>query len=94
MNCEKLGPECHNISITFEPFNNLLVPLAKPKVNFNVMVMFHVFKRKSPVKLNIFINETSKISELYDTLCLKFNDLNANNVTLISILADQFSNFL
>lgn len=34
-------PECARVSITFEPFNNLLVPLAKPKRLANFIVVFN-----------------------------------------------------
>ena len=33
-------PECGKISITFEPFNSLLVPLPKPKKPVDCVIMF------------------------------------------------------
>jgi ubiquitin C-terminal hydrolase len=44
-------PECHKVSITFEPFSNLLVPLAKPKIWVSLILVFHSSKKRNPIKV-------------------------------------------
>lgn len=39
-------PECNRVSITFEPFNNLLIPIAKPKKLINFVLIFSHFRNK------------------------------------------------
>lgn len=42
-------PECHKVSITFEPFSNLLVPIAQPKQEFKFLLVFSPSQNKSPL---------------------------------------------
>ena len=44
-------PECGKISITFEPFNSLLVPLPKPKRLVDCIVMFCHMRQKQPIRV-------------------------------------------
>ena len=46
-------PECLKVSITFDAFSNLLVPIAKSKVLFN-FIFFSVEKSKQPIHVNIW----------------------------------------
>ncbi len=45
-------PECNHISITFEPFSNLLVPIPKPKKLVEVILMFSQYKNRLPHIVN------------------------------------------
>lgn len=43
-------PECKKVSITFEPFNSLLVPIPSPKIAVKLIIMFSLARdRKSVV---------------------------------------------
>lgn len=48
-------PECHRISITFEPFNSLLVPVPSPKTSIKLILMFHLTRQRQPVKVRNLI---------------------------------------
>jgi ubiquitin carboxyl-terminal hydrolase 19 len=39
-------PECNKVSITFEPFNSLLVPIPSPKINVDFVLMFNALIRQ------------------------------------------------
>ena len=41
-------PECHKVSITFEAFSNLIVPLPKPKKDIHFVLMYHCKRDKYP----------------------------------------------
>ena len=41
--------ECGKVSITFEPFNNLLVPLPKSKKKFKIILVYQNFKQINPI---------------------------------------------
>ena len=45
-------PECGKISITFEAFNSLLVPLPKPKRQVDCIVMFCLKRQKQPIRVS------------------------------------------
>ena len=45
-------PTCSKVSITFEPFNNLLVPLPAPKIP---IVLIALFKNIQAIKVNLII---------------------------------------
>lgn len=47
-------PECKKISITFEPFNNLIVPLANPKTSLTYVLFFNHLRQKRPIMVSRF----------------------------------------
>jgi ubiquitin carboxyl-terminal hydrolase 4/11/15 len=45
-------PECNKVSITFEPFNNLLVPIPQPKKLINFILVFNASKNRNPISVS------------------------------------------
>jgi ubiquitin C-terminal hydrolase len=48
-------PECNKVSITFEAFNNLLVPIAKPKMPVDFIIFFDPAQNKEPINVCLIL---------------------------------------
>jgi ubiquitin C-terminal hydrolase len=44
-------PECQKVSITFEAFNNLLVPIARPKMLVDFIIFFSLASNRQPINV-------------------------------------------
>ncbi len=70
-------PVCAKVSITFEPFSTLLVPLPCAKQICDGMV---ITRNKQPVKVKLFVDELDTAAELLEKLRERFEDLKNKSV--------------
>ena len=67
-------PECHKVSITFEPFNNLLVPIARPKARIDFILVFNSNRNKYPINTSLYFDENSLVKDLLNHVYNQFID--------------------
>ena len=78
-------PECHKVSVTFEPFNNLIVPLPKPRVSLSAVLMFSWRRCRAPLELSLRLAESDTMSDVSAQLVHTFAGLFSNK-TLVNHL--------
>ncbi|CAF0738125.1 unnamed protein product [Brachionus calyciflorus] len=90
-------PECNRVSITFEPFSNLLVPLAKPKIPIDFLISIE----QHLDLINLYLNEETLVENSIDEIKNKFTEFKDKNLKLCVIekftnetLDDEYSGFV
>ncbi len=81
-------PECHKVSITFEAFSNLIVPLPKPKKDVHFVLMYHYKRDKYPNEVILIHYSVSKFKILLLFFKLKLSIFLNENDTIEKLIAE------
>jgi len=79
-------PQCKRISIIFDPFLMLSVPVSKTAVNVDELNLYFIFKdlRRTPIRLTPTLRHNMTVLEFKEALSAQLN-VPAKNILLATI---------
>lgn len=77
-------PVCAKVSITFEPFSNLLMPLPSPK---QAHICIVITKERQPMKIKLYFREDETADEVLKALKNRFENFRDKSVSFFLVNA-------